>query len=175
MTCRTCGCNSEEVREQAQPAPAFRERALYPVVYMFAATAVLTAILVGLSHSTRTRVEANRQVRFERAVLMAVLPDEVSEQTPPDRIHQMYARRIEPSTTGTHGAYRLMDEGTLVAYALPFEGRGFWDTIRGVIGVTSDKRTVTGLGIHEQNETPGLGAEIVRPRFRGQFRDRSMP
>jgi len=52
---------------------------------------------------------------------------------------------------------------------VPIEGQGFWDTIKGVIGIAPDKRMITGVCVYEQNETPGLGAEIARLPFRSQF------
>ena len=49
-----------------------RQWAAFPVVYMFGLTFVSTLVLVGLSRFTDERVRANRQIRFERAVLQAV-------------------------------------------------------------------------------------------------------
>jgi len=51
-----------------------------------------------------------------------------------------------------------------------FEGQGFWARIRGIVGIAADRKTVTGITFYEQSETPGLGAEIVRPAFRNQFK-----
>ena len=62
-----------------------------------------------------------------------------------------------------------MQDGKPAAYALPIEGKGFWDTIRGVVGIAADRKTLTGISFYEQNETPGLGAEITQPKFRSQF------
>jgi Na+-transporting NADH:ubiquinone oxidoreductase subunit NqrC len=38
-----------------------------------------------------------------------------------------------------------------------------------VIGIKSDTKTITGLVIYEQRETPGLGAEIATKEFTQQF------
>ena len=64
----------------------------------------------------------------------------------------------------------LKKDGQIAAYALPFEGQGFWARIRGIVGIAADKKTVTGITFYEQSETPGLGAEIVKPTFRNQFK-----
>jgi Na(+)-translocating NADH:ubiquinone oxidoreductase C subunit len=72
-------------------------------------------------------------------------------------------------TPATGGAYRLLKDGETIAYALPFAGQGFWDVIRGVIGIAPDRETVLGLAVYDQKETPGLGAEIAHPRFRNAF------
>lgn len=63
-------------------AERLRRTALYPVVYMFLITFLFTAILIGIAHATHARVDANEKIMFERAVLMATLPDEVTDRTP---------------------------------------------------------------------------------------------
>ena len=54
-------------------------------------------------------------------------------------------------------------------FAVVVRGKGFWAPIEGVIGVAVDKRTITAIAFYEQNETPGLGAEITKPAFVNQF------
>ena len=167
--------NAEEKTRSAQPlGQRLRAKALYPVVYMFLATLVFTAVLVGISRATQARVEANTQIMFERAVLMAVLPDEVNASTPSRQIHKMFTETISPPDESSRGAYRLMKSGEIAAYALPFEGQGFWDVIRGVIGIGADGEIVVGIAFYEQKETPGLGAEIIKPYFCERFMGRKM-
>ena len=158
-----------EGREAALRAP-LRARAYYPILYMFLVTFFFTAVLVGLDRATGARVEANRQIMFERAVLLAVLPDEVGEGTAASQIHRIFTDEIASPDGTSGGAYRLVRSGELAAYAIPIEGKGFWDTIRGVIGVMPDRETVTGIAFYDQKETPGLGAEIVKPFFRDRFK-----
>ena len=54
-------------------------------------------------------------------------------------------------------------------FAVPFAGQGFWDKIKGVIGIAADEKTITGVAFYEQKETPGLGARIDEEEFRSQF------
>jgi len=146
-----------------------RDTAAFPVLYMFAAMFIASGILVGVSRLTAGRVDANRQILFEKAVLAAL--DIMPGPSPrPAEIHRVFTERVSPPAEATAGAYRLMDGDQVVAYALPLEGQGFWDTIQGVVGVKADGMTLTGIAFHRQNETPGLGAEIVKPGFRDQFR-----
>jgi Na+-transporting NADH:ubiquinone oxidoreductase subunit C len=63
----------------------------------------------------------------------------------------------------------LKEAGKIVAYALPISGQGFWAPIKGVIGIKADRRTITGIAFYEQNETPGLGAQITTSAFTSQF------
>lgn len=147
-----------------------RQTGAYPVVYMFVVTAAFSTVVIGLSAMTRERVEANARLALESAVLRA-LPTEGAEPEPLSgpEIHQRFTEQVTAPDASTGGAYTLRKGGQIVAYAVPFEGQGFWATIRGVIGVAADKRTVTGIAFYEQSETPGLGAEIVKPTFRNQF------
>ncbi len=145
---------------------AFKSGSAYPVLYMFLVTFFFTLILVGLGALTRERVEANKQVMFERAVLMSVFPDRITDKTPPSEVHSMF---VEVARKEGEKSYLIEENGELFAYAVPIAGKGFWDVIKGVIGIGPDKQTVAGIAFYEQNETPGLGAEITKPFFRKRF------
>jgi Na+-transporting NADH:ubiquinone oxidoreductase subunit C len=145
-----------------------KEKAWYPVVFMFAVTLVLSAIIIVFGSLTRDRVKSNERIAFERAALQA-LPIDLPEDAGPQKIHRMFTENIADSTDETGGALRYMKGDSVIAYALPIEGAGFWAPIKGVIGIAADKRTVTGIAFYEQNETPGLGGEIVKIEFRSQF------
>ena len=54
-------------------------------------------------------------------------------------------------------------------YILPLYGAGLWGPIWGYISIDSDGSTVYGAYFAHQGETPGLGAEIEKPAFSGQF------
>lgn len=54
-------------------------------------------------------------------------------------------------------------------YILPAYGAGLWGPIWGYIAIDSDGSTVYGAYFAHQGETPGLGAEIEKPAFTGQF------
>lgn len=145
-----------------------KEQAWFPVVYMFIATLFFSAILIVFGAFTRQRVEDNERIAFERAVLEA-LPLTMPARASPSDIHRLYVENIRDATSKSGGALRYMKGDSLIAYALPLDGPGFWAPIRGVIGIAPDKQTITGIAFYEQNETPGLGGEITKPAFRKQF------
>jgi Na+-transporting NADH:ubiquinone oxidoreductase subunit C len=150
-----------------------KDKAWFPMLFMFLVTAIPSAMLIGLSQYTRARIQANTQIAFEKAVLFAVAPD-----TDPTlrgmALHARFLQCINTNTQEAAGAYRLMDGATVKAYAIPFAGKGFWDTVRGVIAIAPDKTTVIGFYIYEQSETPGLGAEISQPWFGKQFQGKTL-
>lgn len=54
-------------------------------------------------------------------------------------------------------------------YVLVMYGAGLWGPIWGYISLDEDADTVYGTDFGHVSETPGLGAEIVKPEFRNQF------
>jgi Na+-transporting NADH:ubiquinone oxidoreductase subunit C len=145
-----------------------RKKRWFAVVYMFLVTAFFSSIVIGFSEFTSERVEANRTVAFERAVL-AVLPGMFEEAVGGLGLHRRFVEQVTESDKLSGGAYILKRGEQLAAYALPISGQGFWAPIKGVIGIADDKRTILGIAFYEQNETPGLGGQITTSAFRNQF------
>ncbi|MHB0946499.1 MAG: FMN-binding protein [Sedimentisphaerales bacterium] len=147
------------------------EKRWFPVVYMFTATALVSSIVLGLTGFTAQRVKANEKLTFEKAVL-SVLPGvyDQSKKIPGLELHKIFTENVSLPDDSSFGAYLFKQNGQIIAYALPFEGQGFWAPIKGIIGILPDKKTITGIAFYEQNETPGLGAEIAKPQFRNQFK-----
>jgi len=66
--------------------------------------------------------------------------------------------------------YRYLDgSGNIIAVAVEFEGPGLWGPIKGILALEKDMETIRGVTFYEQEETPGLGAEIAREDFRIRF------
>jgi len=145
-----------------------KDKPWYPVLYMFIVTAAFSSVVIGVGAVTHDRVLANERLAFEKSVVyaLALAP---GRRLGNSEIHEMFARRVKEPTNATAGAYYIEEGGQIAAYAIPIEGRGFWDQIKGVVGVGADMRTVTGIYFYQQHETPGLGAEITRHEFRDQF------
>lgn len=139
-----------------------KDRPWFAVVYMFVVTAFFSSVVIGFARFTSERVEANRQLAFERAVLEVF---GLAEGKTAGQLHDTFVSRI----TEDGGTYLLADEGAIKGYAVMVGGKGFWAPIKGVVGIGADRRTITGISFFEQNETPGLGGEIVEPEFRDEF------
>jgi len=145
-----------------------RKRSWFPILYMFCMTAFFSSIVIGLTRLTNERVETNEKLAFERAVL-SVLPDMDVETLTRMEIHKKFTEMIDEPDESSKGAYTAKKDGQIIANVLPIYGQGFWAPIRGVIGIETDRKTITGIAFYEQNETPGLGAEIAKAPFRNQF------
>ena len=138
----------------------------YPVVYMFIVTAVFSSGVIGLARFTRSKVEANQQLAFEKAVLNVC---GLAEGNADSELHDIFIDRIQVIKDSGNVCIVIDEQGDPEGYILPLEGKGFWAPIKGVLGVDVDRRTITGIAFYEQNETPGLGGKIVEEEFTSQF------
>ena len=148
-----------------------RDKPWFSVLYMFCLTAFFSTIVIAFTRATGERVEANEMLAFERAVL-SVLPGMYEQNLSKLELHRRFAESITTPDDSSGQAYTLKQNAKVIAYALPISGQGFWAPIQGVIGIGADKKTITGIAFYQQNETPGLGAEIAKPAFMEQFRDK---
>lgn len=53
-------------------------------------------------------------------------------------------------------------------------GLGLWDEINGYLALKADNETIQGVAFDHKGETPGLGAELVKNKFREQFYDQNL-
>lgn len=61
--------------------------------------------------------------------------------------------------------YLLEREGALMLIVLPVSGTGYQSTIRAMLALEPDLRTIAALTITDQSETPGIGARIEDPSW----------
>jgi Na+-transporting NADH:ubiquinone oxidoreductase subunit C len=150
-----------------------KERGWFSIVFMFGLTAIASAILIVLAGLTRARVDANQKLSFERSVLEAV-GDMVPQGASGIEVNKIYNSHVKDTVvaTDTFLVYRVND--STQSYIIPLSGAGFWDKISGVIALAPDRRTILGISFYQQNETPGLGGEIMKPYFKNQFRGKKL-
>ena len=66
--------------------------------------------------------------------------------------------------------FRAVDpDGKLAGWVVPGQGQGFADTIELLIGLDVEARTITGLYVLAQKETPGFGNRITKDWWLAQF------
>jgi len=58
------------------------------------------------------------------------------------------------------------EAGTIETIVLPIIGAGLWDLMSGYIGLEADLNTVKSVIYSDHKETPGLGAEVLNPRWK---------
>ena len=98
----------------------------------------------------------------------AVNNAELGVDIPPDQDQASLGRRSRYMPI-----YRVVDEaGQLQRLILPVHGTGMWSTIYGYIALESDLNTIAAVTFYEQNETPGLGDQIMRPEWQAKWAGR---
>ena len=154
---------------------------LFTVGFMIALAAVFTAGVSGVHLATSERIALNTKLK-QRRVVMDVLGVEVPPDAGLKAIDSLYDERVretglllDPEERRRPVFQGVTADGQVTGYAFEIGGRGFWDAIRGYLAVSPDLKTIQGIAFFDQNETPGLGAEIEKPWFREQFAGKAIP
>jgi len=66
--------------------------------------------------------------------------------------------------------YYAEENGEIKTYIIPISGKGLWSTIYGYIALENDLNIVMGISFYQHGETPGLGGEIEKEWFTGNFK-----
>lgn len=85
----------------------------------------------------------------------------LGEAIPPDKDKANIKRRPKYAKV-----YLVKQDGRVKSVILPVNGYGLWSTMYGFIALESDGQTVVGLNLYDQAETPGLGGEVVNPKWK---------
>jgi len=66
------------------------------------------------------------------------------------------------------------DQGHVDSVVFPIIGSGLWDLMTGFIGLQADLNTVNSVVYSDLKETPGLGAEVLNPKWKAKWKDKKM-
>jgi len=58
------------------------------------------------------------------------------------------------------------DAGVVKTVVLPIVGSGLWDLMYGYVGLEADLNTIRSVVYSDHKETPGLGAEVMNPKWK---------
>ncbi|KKL53979.1 hypothetical protein LCGC14_2270000 [marine sediment metagenome] len=145
---------------------------LYAVVLGLICATALTAV----DRFTADRKEANAKAEKIRNIL-GVLGVPFNSDASSEDLVKIYNDNVSEKPLGklTTYVYRSSSGNSDVeAVAVPFAGPGLWGPIKGFLALDMDKETIVGITFYQQEETPGLGGEIVSPSFRRQFEGKTI-
>lgn len=170
---------------------------LYTILYIVVLVVVVGAGLAFTAISLKDRQVANANADKMRQILASV-----NISVPADEIIPAYNRYItETFVVNDSGAvvdgvdaftvnvaaqsklpddsrllpvYKFTPDSASTKYIMPMYGAGLWGPIWGYISVEEDGSTIYGAYFAHQGETPGLGAEIEKPAFTGQFAGKTL-
>jgi Na+-transporting NADH:ubiquinone oxidoreductase subunit C len=101
-----------------------------------------------------------------------------------DEKPQPVCRKIEKKTDVAGVKYREKfshvfvleaEDGSVEKYVFPVRGMGLWSLMQGYLAVEPDLKTVAGLTFYDQAETPGLGGEVMNPKWKNYWTENAEP
>lgn len=121
----------------------------------------LAGVYVGLN----PRIEQNKTEATEKQIPSLVKP----------LAGEMRFAKAKEVTYGGLRGYEAFDaDGKRMGWVVKASGNGFGGKIELLVGLDADAKTVLGIYVLEQVETPGLGDKIKSdPQWSGQFRGHS--
>lgn len=174
----------------------------YIVGFAAAVCVVCSLGVAGASMGLRPLQQVNEERAFQGKVLTALgLPDDGSDPQG-EEVNALYAERVKlivvdesgqpvdktyddvvaaraaakgtGERPGLYPVYQRMDGDEAVAYALEMQGKGLWGPIYGFLAVSPDAGTVQGVTFDAPKETPGLGAEIMKPAYQKMWEGKKL-
>jgi len=154
----------------------FRDSLIYPIVFVLAISVVFVGILAVLYRSNEAKIMNNRLDSYQKMVLqlMSVKIGEAAEIKPfwlmnnyPASYHE-YIREIKVPGLDRRCFQAVVNSQT-VALCFEINGKGLWGTMTALAAFDPEVKTLLGLAIYDQMETPGLGARIEESWFLDQF------
>jgi Na+-transporting NADH:ubiquinone oxidoreductase subunit C len=70
--------------------------------------------------------------------------------------------------------YLVKEGDKLKSVILPVNGYGLWSTMYGFMALEADGETVVGMNLYDQAETPGLGGEVVNPKWKALWKGKKV-
>lgn len=166
----------------------------YIIIYMVVIVVIVSLLLSITSGVLHTRQEDNIRLDTKKQILMSLSTFENNQEVKcyeDAKAADVYAATItkyqfinaegipvkdldpveEFDTVAAEGQfpiYTAIVNGE-TKYILPLTGAGLWGGIRAYLALNEDRNTIYGVYFGHDSETPGLGANIVTPRFRQQF------
>lgn len=130
---------------------------LTPVLVLFLICLIVAGLLGGTNALTKDPIEEQTQHKAQQA-RKTVLPQAASfEQAAlPDSDAQCYAA--------------LNEDDEILGYAITTAAKGYGGDVQVMTGIDAVEGNITGVSILSQSETPGLGANAVKPEFTGQYK-----
>ncbi|MEA5031290.1 MAG: FMN-binding protein [Sphaerochaeta sp.] len=147
---------------------SFYAKRIQPLVFMALVTVACILVTAALHLSTLERVQINEQFFLWRSVLDAAA---ISHDGQPESVAALFADMAK--TEGNQYTVQAPDGST--RYVVEITGPGLWGPITIMAGFEEDLKTLAGISIVSQSETPGLGARIEERWFTSQFAGKQGP
>lgn len=145
------------------------ENNVYTLVYATVMVIIVAVLLAVINQGLKARQEANARLDQQKQMLVALNQDLDGCADPAALYDSLVRDTIEASEDGKNANIIRFEVDGTTKYILRLHGQGLWGGIGGYLALDEDKNTVFGINFNHESETPGLGGEIVTPKFRNQF------
>ena len=145
----------------------------YTILFSAALGTACALLLTAVAGFTRERQEYNREAEEALNILLA-LKVPLSKGASSEEVVKAREDSVKEKKEGDLTTYVYEVNGEIKATAMRFAGPGLWGPVKGFLALEPDMKKIRGMTIYEQEETPGLGGEIVAQWFRDQFVGKSI-
>jgi Na+-transporting NADH:ubiquinone oxidoreductase subunit C len=146
------------------------KKQLRSVVYMFLISLFFASLVSAVKQLNDKKIASNQALKLQR-IILKVLDIAPETYTTDDRISRLFMERVKDIQVDERTLYvgYKEDGQTILGYAFPVGGPGFWGPIQGMVGINPEVTEVLGLAFYKHMETPGLGGRITEDWFSSQF------
>lgn len=166
----------------------------YTIGFLAIMVGIVGLSLAFVSSALEPTIQANIQLDEKKKILSSIFPEESSSFSDA-QVNEVYDSKVKAMLINSEGEIvsesipdgydyksnsraaadaRLLplyvyEDETKKVYVIQMIGLGLWDEINGYLALSDDKKTIQGVAFDHKAETPGLGAEIIKPKFKDQF------
>jgi Na+-transporting NADH:ubiquinone oxidoreductase subunit C len=142
---------------------------VYTLVYAAVLGTVCALVLTFAASFTAPYKRANAEAEEVKNILLA-LSIAIPEKGSAEDLLKIYEDNVQEQQRGGITTYIYTpSDNSDGAIAMRFAGPGLWGPIKGFLALDTEIKEIRGITFYEQEETPGLGGEIVKPSFRDKF------
>ncbi|NDV20571.1 RnfABCDGE type electron transport complex subunit G [Pseudodesulfovibrio sp. JC047] len=134
---------------------------------------LVLSLICGLSGLTLASVRQATRQRIEEQVMTYVQGPALNQIFTGNDNNPVKDRKVFDLPDGPITIFPAMHNGVLTGVALESFGKGYGGAIGVMVGFDLDGTQLKGIGITTLKETPGLGARVVEPDYRDQFKGHS--
>lgn len=142
---------------------------VYTLFYAAVLGTSCAMVLTFAASFTAPYKKANAEAEEVKNILLALnvsIPDKASSE----QLVEIYKKNVKEQKRGNITTYVYTPSTKNdSAIAIEFVGPGLWGPIKGFLALDPKITKIKGITFYEQEETPGLGGEIVKQSFRDKF------
>ncbi len=134
------------------------------IVTILVLSSILTTILLAVDFYTAPLIERNVEIKTKKSILNAFgIPYEI------ENLDEVYENNITEIKIEINGEEKEIYKTQAGELAFEYSGSGLWGPIEGILALEPDLKTIKGITIIKQEETPGLGGRITEKEYLDSF------